>query len=385
MKDDKETDEHEEIKEDDEAEIKKHIEIVQDKEEITIDAIPLATKPLMIVEYKIVKEGQKGFYHLIRADGSSKRYSSMIKMLQNIDREDLETLWNLVKDKHENTRPEDDYKRVIWGDLKVMFEPDIKNEVWRSLQGYKVTVWKLFDNCGVHFVRLRDEAVYFHLIYFCHQSDSPVKVIEQPMARSGIGLEDVQTCYHSNSMFSSVSTSTHPIIIISDSNVEDAFSSTNTPDYTLASPDYFPASPGNTSFDPLEDLSKDLLASLAISPFHDDLYMKEILPPQKRARFLSPFSTNSSAPPQRDFDRLETELQEARTQISGFQREQIRHDEEIVLARVRISTLEMLIEDIQVTMALLPPGFLKPLYPDIIDMINDQDIEHMILPTPPPD
>ncbi|GJU83003.1 hypothetical protein Tco_1285368 [Tanacetum coccineum] len=85
---------------------------------------------------------------------------------------------------------------------------------------------------------------------------------------------------------------------------------------------------------------------------------------------------------QRDFDQLETELQEARTQISGFQREQIRHDDEIVLDRVRISTLEMLIEDIQVTMALLPPGFLKPLYPN---MINAQDIEHMIPPTPPRD
>ncbi|GJV08282.1 hypothetical protein Tco_1345938 [Tanacetum coccineum] len=91
--------------------------------------IPLATKPPMIVEYKIVKEGQKGFYHLIRADGSSKRYSSMIKMLQNIDREDLETLWKLVKAKHGNTRPEDDYERVFWGDLKVMFEPDIKSEI----------------------------------------------------------------------------------------------------------------------------------------------------------------------------------------------------------------------------------------------------------------
>ncbi|GJV48554.1 putative reverse transcriptase domain-containing protein [Tanacetum coccineum] len=85
---------------------------------------------------------------------------------------------------------------------------------------------------------------------------------------------------------------------------------------------------------------------------------------------------------QQDFDRLETELQEARTQISEFQREQIRHDDEIVLARVRTSTLEILIEDIQVTMALLPPGFLEPLYPD---MINAQDIEHMIPPTPPRD
>ncbi|GKG13085.1 hypothetical protein Tco_0350045, partial [Tanacetum coccineum] len=33
-------------------------------------------------------------------------------------------------------------------------------------------------------------------------------------------------------------------------------------------------------------------------------------------------------------------------------------------------------------MALLPPGFLEPLYPD---MINNQDIEHMIPPTPPRD
>ncbi|GJY93835.1 hypothetical protein Tco_0509617 [Tanacetum coccineum] len=51
---------------------------------------------------------------------------------------------------------------------------------------------------------------------------------------------------------------------------------------------------------------------------------------------------------QRDFDQLETELQEARTQIAGFQRKQMGHDDEIVLARVRTSTLEILIEDIQV-------------------------------------
>nr|GEU47071.1 hypothetical protein [Tanacetum cinerariifolium] len=52
------------------------------------------------------------------------------------------------------------------------------------------------------------------------------------------------------------------------SDIEDAFSS-NSPDYTLASTNYFPASPGNISPDPLDNLSKYLLASLAISPFHD--------------------------------------------------------------------------------------------------------------------
>ncbi|GJZ07910.1 hypothetical protein Tco_0542193 [Tanacetum coccineum] len=124
--------------------------ILQIQAMVAIDAIPLATKPPMIFEYKIVIEGKFGYFQLIRADGSSKRHLSMIKMLHNIDREDLETLWKLVKAKHGNTRPEEDYERVLWGDLKVMFEPDIKSKVWRNLQGYKVTIWKLFDTFGVH-------------------------------------------------------------------------------------------------------------------------------------------------------------------------------------------------------------------------------------------
>ncbi|GJZ26066.1 hypothetical protein Tco_0570319 [Tanacetum coccineum] len=90
---------------------------------------------------------------MVRADGSSKRYSSMIQMLQGIDREDLETLRKLVKAKHGLRRPEEDYERVLWGDLKVIFEPDVESGVWRDLQGYKVIVWKLFSSCGVHFVR----------------------------------------------------------------------------------------------------------------------------------------------------------------------------------------------------------------------------------------
>ncbi|GJZ58355.1 putative reverse transcriptase, RNA-dependent DNA polymerase [Tanacetum coccineum] len=120
------------------AEMKRHIEIVKN-DEVAIDAIPLATKPPMIVEYKIDKDGRMGYFKLIRADESSKRYSSMIKMLQDINREDLETLWKLVKAKHGNTRPEEDYERVLWGDLKVMFEPDIKSEIWRNYKDYKWT------------------------------------------------------------------------------------------------------------------------------------------------------------------------------------------------------------------------------------------------------
>ncbi|GKB58904.1 hypothetical protein Tco_0915090 [Tanacetum coccineum] len=138
-----------------EAEMKKHMEIVIDEKEIAVDAIPLATKSPIIVDWKIIKEGKIGYFQIIRADGSSRRYSSMIKMLQNINREDPKTLWKLVKAKHGNTRLEEAYERVLWGDLKVMFEPDIESDVWRNLQGYNVTVWKLFSSSGVHFVRFQ--------------------------------------------------------------------------------------------------------------------------------------------------------------------------------------------------------------------------------------
>ncbi|GKD90965.1 hypothetical protein Tco_1366472 [Tanacetum coccineum] len=171
-----------------------------------------------------------------------------------------------------------------------------------------------------------------------------------------------------------MSTSTHHIIVLSDSYIEDAFSSTNTLDYTPASPNYFPASPGNTSFDPSDDLTKYLLASLAISPFHDESYIKigesshkthlerheeqietilnhlDELPLERIEHMEDKIEGlgNGRVIIQQDFDRLETELQEARTQISRFQRKQMGHDNEIVLARVRTSTLEILIEDIQI-------------------------------------
>ncbi|GJT29882.1 hypothetical protein Tco_0910157 [Tanacetum coccineum] len=96
-----------------EAEMKKLIKVVLDEEEVAINAIPLATKPPCIVDWKVIKEGKLGYYQIIRADGSSKRYSSMIQMLRDFDREDLETLWKLVKAKHGSTRPEEGYERVL--------------------------------------------------------------------------------------------------------------------------------------------------------------------------------------------------------------------------------------------------------------------------------
>ncbi|GJW84240.1 hypothetical protein Tco_0157385 [Tanacetum coccineum] len=82
--------------------MKELMEIVLDEEELSIDAIPLATKPPI--------------------------FSAMLK---SFDREDLETLWKLTVD-----------------------------VVWRNQLGKKVLIWKLIDSCGVHFVRMQDMHIY---------------------------------------------------------------------------------------------------------------------------------------------------------------------------------------------------------------------------------
>ncbi|GKC95650.1 hypothetical protein Tco_1161092 [Tanacetum coccineum] len=114
------------------AKLQKLIEVVTDKEEVAIDVVPLATKPLSIVEYKIHKEGKKTYYQIIRADGSLKMYLAFSHMLKSLDMEDLETLWKLVKAKHGSKRPEEGYERVLWGDLKTMFDPHVEDQVWRN-------------------------------------------------------------------------------------------------------------------------------------------------------------------------------------------------------------------------------------------------------------
>nr|GEV61097.1 hypothetical protein [Tanacetum cinerariifolium] len=74
------------------VELKELMEIIPDKEEVAIDAIPLAVKSPKIVDWKIHKEGKKSYYQIKRADGNFKMYMVFNRMLKEFDREDLEDL-----------------------------------------------------------------------------------------------------------------------------------------------------------------------------------------------------------------------------------------------------------------------------------------------------
>ncbi|GJY12359.1 hypothetical protein Tco_0381668 [Tanacetum coccineum] len=132
----------------------------QNEEEVAIDAIPLAVKSPSIVDWKIYKEGRKSYYQIIRADEKSKMYMIFSHMLKSFVREDLETLYKLVKAKYESTRPVEDMDLLLWGDLKTMFEPHIEDKVWRNQYDYKVLSWKLYDSCRVHSLRMQHVHIY---------------------------------------------------------------------------------------------------------------------------------------------------------------------------------------------------------------------------------
>nr|GEZ41347.1 reverse transcriptase domain-containing protein [Tanacetum cinerariifolium] len=72
------------------AKLQQLMKIITDKEEVTIDAIPLVAKYPRIVDWKIYKEGKKSYYQIVRADGKSHMYMVFSKMLESFEREDLE-------------------------------------------------------------------------------------------------------------------------------------------------------------------------------------------------------------------------------------------------------------------------------------------------------
>ncbi|GKC64735.1 hypothetical protein Tco_1097333 [Tanacetum coccineum] len=121
-------------------------DLVEDEEEVTIDAIPLAIKSPRIVDRKIHKEGKKSYYQIIRADKKSQMYMIFSHMLKSFNREDLETLYKLVKAKYKSTRPVEDLDLLLWIDLKTMFEPHKEDAIYMLVEKrYPLTSLTIID------------------------------------------------------------------------------------------------------------------------------------------------------------------------------------------------------------------------------------------------
>ncbi|GJX19334.1 hypothetical protein Tco_0222011 [Tanacetum coccineum] len=124
------------------------------------------------IEYEKEKEELKAYLDLVpkeefsmeikSLDGGSKNYKIFSEMLNNFDRQDVIDLHRLVEERYATSRPEG-YDLMLWGDLKIIFQPDEEDEVWRHQHEYNLISCRLFDSCGIH-ILLMDNGIANHMM-----------------------------------------------------------------------------------------------------------------------------------------------------------------------------------------------------------------------------
>ncbi|GJX80019.1 hypothetical protein Tco_0328168 [Tanacetum coccineum] len=142
-------------------ELKAYLDLVP-REEFAMEIESLATKyPIVDWKTHVLTENFM-YYQIFRADGSSKNYKIFSEMLDDFDRQDVLDLHRLVKARYMTSSPEG-YDLMLWGDLKILFEPDEEDEVWRNQHEYNLISWRLFDSCGIH-ILLMNNGIAIHMM-----------------------------------------------------------------------------------------------------------------------------------------------------------------------------------------------------------------------------
>ncbi|GKA14300.1 hypothetical protein Tco_0693946 [Tanacetum coccineum] len=95
-------------------------------------------------------------------------YLNIVPEDESLDVESLATkqdvleLYRLVKERFQIASPEG-YDLSLWGDLKILIEPNKEDEIWRNQQDWNLINWKLHNFCGVN-VLLMDTGFVIHMM-----------------------------------------------------------------------------------------------------------------------------------------------------------------------------------------------------------------------------
>nr|GEW75963.1 hypothetical protein [Tanacetum cinerariifolium] len=128
-------------------------------EEVYIEALQVKH---LIIDWEIHSEGKREYWKIIRLGGHTAIYQFFVDMLKQFDREDLHQLWTLVKETFSTKQAIKDKEKELWVELKRLFEPEFKNQLWTHHQAFMPDPldWKLYDTCGVHHVSTKDQEIF---------------------------------------------------------------------------------------------------------------------------------------------------------------------------------------------------------------------------------
>ncbi|GJR56213.1 hypothetical protein Tco_1406734 [Tanacetum coccineum] len=100
------------------------------REETLVNITPSVVK-VPICDWKIYKDKLREVYQIFRVGQAPKVYPYFESMLKDFDRDDLVTLWKLVKDRFKTELPKSDLEKCLFWPLKVMFEPVATDLLWQ--------------------------------------------------------------------------------------------------------------------------------------------------------------------------------------------------------------------------------------------------------------
>ncbi|GJU66914.1 hypothetical protein Tco_1253173 [Tanacetum coccineum] len=116
--------------------------IVPDEEEF-VDPEVLNTK-FPIVDWESQNLGNMHVYKIIREDRNTSYHKIFESMLKSFDRHNLEVLHRSVMERFKDNTPEG-YNLMLWGDLKILVDPEQDNDIWKNQNQWKIINWKLYE------------------------------------------------------------------------------------------------------------------------------------------------------------------------------------------------------------------------------------------------
>nr|GFB68304.1 reverse transcriptase domain-containing protein [Tanacetum cinerariifolium] len=109
-----------------------------------------------IIDWKVHSEGERSYWQIIRLGGSFACYQFFVDLLRQLDREDLNQLWALVKE-YLSIRP--------------------------------ASKWKLYDLSGVHHVTAKDKEIFMLGTLPSNTITNPKEELKGITTRSGVAYQ----------------------------------------------------------------------------------------------------------------------------------------------------------------------------------------------------
>nr|GEZ35512.1 hypothetical protein [Tanacetum cinerariifolium] len=82
-------------------------------------------------EEEIYSKGSRPYWGIIRVGGITQAFQSFKDMLKDFDREDLDALWRLVKERLSTTLPTINKEKALWAELTRLYEPNADDVFWK--------------------------------------------------------------------------------------------------------------------------------------------------------------------------------------------------------------------------------------------------------------